>query len=68
VTELEIREAVRLRYAVSMLTIHQRRNGSVANPAEVADPGRWWETRDGVRTEIIEFQKLLLDLIRHPIG
>ena len=32
------------------------------------DPDRWWETRSGVRTEIIEFQKLLLDLIRHPIG
>ncbi len=32
------------------------------------DPDRWWETRSGVRTEVIEFQKLLLDLIRHPIG
>jgi len=32
------------------------------------DPDRWWETRDGIRTEIIEFQKLLLDLVRHPIS
>ncbi len=31
------------------------------------DPDRWWETRDGVRTEIIELQKLLLEIIRHPI-
>ncbi len=31
------------------------------------DPDRWWETRDGVRTEIIELQKLLLDVIRYPI-
>ena len=32
------------------------------------DPDRWWETRDGIRTEIIEFQKLLLDLVRHPVS
>jgi len=37
VTELEIRQAVRLQYAVSMLTIHQSRNGAVANPAEAAE-------------------------------
>jgi hypothetical protein len=36
VTELEIRQAVRLRYAVSMLTIHQS-NSHVANPAEAAE-------------------------------
>jgi uncharacterized SAM-binding protein YcdF (DUF218 family) len=30
------------------------------------DPDRWWETRDGVRTEIIELQKLLLDVVLHP--
>jgi uncharacterized SAM-binding protein YcdF (DUF218 family) len=32
------------------------------------DPDRWWETRAGVRTEIIEIQKLLFDVIRHPIS
>jgi len=32
------------------------------------DPDRWWETRGGVRTEVIEVQKLLLDVIRHPIS
>jgi uncharacterized SAM-binding protein YcdF (DUF218 family) len=32
------------------------------------DPDRWWETRDGVRTEIIELQKLLLDLVLHPMS
>ena len=31
------------------------------------DPDRWWETRSGVRTEIVEMQKLLLDLVRHPL-
>jgi hypothetical protein len=30
------------------------------------DPDRWWETRGGVRTEIIELQKLLLDFVRRP--
>jgi uncharacterized SAM-binding protein YcdF (DUF218 family) len=32
------------------------------------DPDRWWETREGVRTEIIEFQKLLLDVVLHPMS
>lgn len=32
------------------------------------DPDRWWETRGGIRTEIAEFQKLVLNLILHPIS
>jgi hypothetical protein len=32
------------------------------------DPDRWWETRGGVRIETIELQKLLLDVILHPIS
>jgi hypothetical protein len=32
------------------------------------DPDRWWETRDGVRTEIVELQKLLLDVVLHPMS
>ena len=32
------------------------------------DPDRWWETRDGTRTEVVELQKLLFDIIRHPIS
>jgi hypothetical protein len=32
------------------------------------DPDRWWETRTGVRTEIVELQKLLLDLMLHPMS
>ena len=32
------------------------------------DPDRWWETRDGTRTEIVEFQKLLLEAVWHPIS
>ena len=30
------------------------------------DPDRWWETRGGIRTAIIELQKLLLDIVLHP--
>jgi hypothetical protein len=30
------------------------------------DPDRWWKTRGGARTEIIELQKLLLDCVRRP--
>jgi len=32
------------------------------------DPDRWWETRGGIRTEIIELQKLLLDVVQHPMS
>lgn len=31
------------------------------------DPDRWWETRAGVRTGIVELEKLLLDVVRHPL-
>jgi hypothetical protein len=32
------------------------------------DPDRWWETRFGTRIEIIELQKLLLDIVLHPMS
>jgi hypothetical protein len=32
------------------------------------DPDYWWETRDGIRTEVVEFQKLVLDVMLHPIS
>ena len=32
------------------------------------DPDSWWRTREGLRTEITEIQKLLLDVVRHPIS
>jgi hypothetical protein len=32
------------------------------------DPDRWWETRGGVRIEIIELQKLVLDAVLHPLS
>ena len=42
------------------VTVHTARYSSF-------DPDRWWEGRLGVRTEIVELQKLLLDVILHPI-
>ena len=33
----------------------------------VFDPDRWWETRDGIRIELIEFQKLVLEVVLHPM-
>lgn len=32
------------------------------------DPDRWWETHGGVRTELVELQKLLLDVVLHPLS
>jgi hypothetical protein len=32
------------------------------------DPDQWWESRLGVRTEIIELEKLLLDIALHPLS
>jgi len=32
------------------------------------DPDAWWQTRTGVRTEIIESEKLLADLLLHPLS
>jgi hypothetical protein len=32
------------------------------------DPDRWWETRVGIRTEIIELQKPVLDVVLHPLS
>jgi hypothetical protein len=34
----------------------------------VFDPDHWWETHDGVRIQIEESEKLLLDILRHPIS
>jgi len=31
------------------------------------DPDTWWKARGGVRTEIQELVKLLLDFLRHPL-
>jgi hypothetical protein len=32
------------------------------------DPERWWQTLGGTRTELVELEKLLLDVGRHPFS
>jgi len=32
------------------------------------NPDAWWQTRAGTRTELIELEKLLLDVLRHPLS
>jgi uncharacterized SAM-binding protein YcdF (DUF218 family) len=32
------------------------------------DPDRWWQSRRGLRTEVVELEKLLFDVVRHPIS
>lgn len=32
------------------------------------DPDRWWQSRDGTRTAVVELQKLLLDFALHPFS
>jgi hypothetical protein len=32
------------------------------------DPDGWWHSRAGVRTEIVELQKLVLDVVVHPLS
>ena len=34
----------------------------------VFDPDQWWKTRDGVRSEIVELQKLVLEVVLHPLS
>jgi hypothetical protein len=31
------------------------------------DRDRWWQTRDGTRIGLVELQKLLVDVLRHPL-
>ena len=32
------------------------------------DPDSWWQSRTGVRTEIVESEKLLVDMLLHPLS
>jgi hypothetical protein len=32
------------------------------------DPDRWWQTRMGTRAGLIELEKLLVDVVRHPFS
>jgi hypothetical protein len=32
------------------------------------DPDKWWETREGIRAEILEFQRLGFEVALHPVS
>jgi hypothetical protein len=32
------------------------------------NPDNWWENRSSLRTGIVELEKLLLDVVRHPLS
>lgn len=40
----------------------------LASPYSDFNPDAWWKSRNGVRTEIIESEKLLLDMLMHPLS
>jgi predicted TIM-barrel fold metal-dependent hydrolase len=45
---------------------HRTRVMVRAATAATFDPDRWWESRDGVRIGVLELEKLVFDIIRHP--
>ena len=47
---------------------HQTRAIVTAARFAEFDPDHWWQNRDGIRTEIEEFEKLLLDVAAHPLS
>ena len=57
----------RLRRALTRSTAHQPVRFLVrASRYSNFDPHHWWEDRNGVRTAIIELQKLAFDVLAHP--
>jgi RES domain-containing protein len=46
---------------------HQMRVTAHSARYSAFDPDRWWQSRRGIRTEVAELQKLLLDVVCHPI-
>jgi len=47
---------------------HQVRVTACSSRYSQFDPDRWWQSHRGIRAEAEELQKLLLDVVRHPIS
>jgi hypothetical protein len=47
---------------------HQTRVAARSARYSFFDPDRWWQSRHGIRTEVVELQKLLFDIVCHPIS
>jgi len=39
-----------------------------SSPYSQFEPDSWWKTRGGLRNGIVEFEKLIFDVIRHPFS
>lgn len=58
----------RLRRVLHRSMKGQMRATTCASPYSVFDPERWWQSHRGIRTEVAELQKLLVDFVLHPIS
>jgi hypothetical protein len=38
------------------------------SPYSEFNPDDWWKTHEGIRTGVVELEKLLLDVVRHPFS
>lgn len=47
---------------------HQTKVTAHSSRYSVFDPDQWWRSHRGIRTEVAELEKLLLDVVRHPIS
>jgi hypothetical protein len=47
---------------------HQTRVMVCSARYSMFNPDQWWESHGGIRTEMEEIEKLLLDIVRHPIS
>jgi hypothetical protein len=47
---------------------HQTTVAVCSTPYSGFDPDQWWNSHTGIRTEIMESEKLFLDFVRHPIS
>ncbi len=47
---------------------HETRVTTCSSRYSGFDPDRWWQSRNGIRAEVVELQKLLFDIVRHPIS
>jgi hypothetical protein len=47
---------------------HQTKITARSARYSVFDPDQWWRSHRGIRTEVAELEKLLLDVVRHPIS
>jgi hypothetical protein len=47
---------------------HHTQVGVRATRYSMFNPNHWWEYHGGIRTEIEEGEKLLLDVLRHPFS